>query len=117
MRSQSRSEIGGIVEDNQISLRAKNVGVKHHILDDTGPPVFAKATKGLLRFACGGTLGPAKATFTEGLPFVASGTEAKNGGERGIRTLGEFYPPFDFESSALTRAQPSLLCWRLGAGK
>jgi hypothetical protein len=30
----------------------------------------------------------------------------ESGGRGGIRTHGEFYPTFDFESSALNRAQP-----------
>ena len=38
-----------------------------------------------------------------------------NGGRSGIRTHGEFNPTFDFESSALNRAQPSFRCAALWA--
>ena len=33
----------------------------------------------------------------------------RTGGRGGIRTHGEFYPTFDFESSALNRTQPPFL--------
>ena len=33
----------------------------------------------------------------------------RDGGRGGIRTHGEFYPTFDFESSALNRTQPPFL--------
>ncbi len=40
-------------------------------------------------------------------PVLASSlAAAESGGRGGIRTRGEFYPTFDFESSALNRAQP-----------
>ena len=43
------------------------------------------------------------------LKLLVPTTQSMNGGRGGIRTRGEFNPTFDFESSALNRAQPPFL--------